>query len=109
LIEPLLEEPIGEKMNRIILALALVTFSSFSNAGFDYACLEKCSNEGSSFQYCTSKCSTNDFPTDQLPVQSQVQNTQNTSDRGPQIDQLCLADCTNAKYSEQFCQKRCSF
>ncbi len=93
-------------MNRIILALALVTFSSFSNAGYDYACLEDCSKEGSTFQFCTTKCATNDFLTIQQPVQSQVQNT---IDRPPQTDQLCLDDCTNAKYSEQFCQKRCSF
>ena len=90
-------------MERIILALALATFSSLSNAGFDYVCLEKCSTEGKSFQACTKKCAVNDFP-----VNPQLIQQQKPAALTPVADAVCLKECSDKGYAEQVCQKLCT-
>jgi hypothetical protein len=103
LIEHLLEEQIGETMKRIILALALATFSHLSNASFDYVCLEDCSNEGKSFQFCTTKCAINDFP-----VNPQLVQSQRSAVLPVVADAICLKECSGKGYAEQLCQKLCT-
>ncbi|MBI5005847.1 MAG: hypothetical protein HZB95_01855 [Nitrosomonadales bacterium] len=101
-------------MKRIILALVLATFSSISNAGFDYTCLQDCSEEGSTFQYCTTKCTINDFPIVQQSAPSETGTEAEARAPSPTVitphtDASCLAECDSAGYSKEFCQQRCTF
>lgn len=91
-------------MKRIIFALALATFSSLSNASFDYVCLEDCSKEGNSFQFCTTKCSINDFP---ASPQQTIQPHNPTAIR-PVADAACLKECGKKGYLQELCQKLCT-
>jgi hypothetical protein len=91
-------------MKRLILALALATFSSLANASFDYVCLEDCSKEGNSFQFCTTKCAINDFP---ASPQLTIQPHDPTALR-PIADAVCLKECGDKGYMEQLCQKLCT-
>lgn len=91
-------------MNRIIFALVLATFSSVSNASFDYVCLEDCSKEGNNFQFCTTKCAINDFPAS--PQQMILPH--NPSALRPVADAACLKECRDKGYMEELCQKLCT-
>jgi hypothetical protein len=100
-------------MDRLTLALALVAFSSLAHAGIDYKCMEACSDEGSPFQYCSTKCTTSDFATTQLPMAdadkpvAQTQEPAATS--APRTEPNCLDECTRDGYEKLYCQQRCTF
>lgn len=101
-------------MKRFVLALVLVTFSNLSNAGFDYACLRDCAEAENTFQFCTTKCATNDFPVLQQSAPSETETEAEARVPSPTVitphtDASCLADCDSAGYSKEFCQQRCTF
>ncbi len=89
-------------MKRLILAIALATCSSLSYASFDYVCLEDCSKEGNSFQFCTTKCAINDFPA------SPLAQPHDPAALRPVADAACLKECSDKGYMEQLCQKLCT-
>ncbi len=116
-------------MNRIALMLLLIAFSGLAQAGFDYACLEKCADEGNTFQFCTTKCAVQDLPSTQMPVispttgdsqmptpenpvpdlpQSEQTPLQKPATLAPTVNEQCLVDCANDGYKKDFCAHRCT-
>lgn len=93
-------------MNRIAIALAQLVFASASNAGTDYQCVNDCTGKGYMYQYCQSRCSYDDNPSRQRPIQPQ---NPFQMPQIPQTDYKCVSDCTSKGYLYQYCQQRCSY
>jgi hypothetical protein len=115
-------------MNRITLMFLLAAFSGLAQAGFDYACLEKCADDGNTFQFCTKKCTVQELPSTQMPIISpttgeavmptpdnpvptQPDQTQQPKPAtlAPTVIEQCLTDCANDGYQKDFCAHRCTF
>jgi len=81
-------------MKKLLLLILAVFITIPCLASTDNACLNKCLDNGYSYNYCTSQCSYNPY---------------NISSPPKRTDYMCMNKCINNGYLQQYCKEVCSY